>query len=101
MNEHPKCLLVIELQEFEKDSLLASIRPLVDSLLMPWKILPGDMLSLGQANQAALLEAMHRQTEALERHTQVLTALVAAMAGEMVSDPDVAASVGLNGRPAL
>lgn len=105
MNERQKSLLVIQvhshLRQEAQNRLFEAVKPTAKALGVELMISDASTSIQMHSEQGPLVDALTRQTEALERHTQVLTALVAAMAGEMISDPDVAAPVGLNGRPAL
>lgn len=105
MNERQKSLLVIQYHDYltdkTREKLKGMIHPMAEQLGVEALILDCGMTAQIHSDQEPLIDALHRQTEAMERQTQVLTALVAAMAGEMMSDPDAAVPIGLNGKPAL
>lgn len=105
MNEQGRSLLVIQfkgaLNPEHQQRVFEAVKPTAQTLGMELIISDESTTVQVHTDQTPLLEALQRQTEAMDRHTQVLTALVAAMAGEMVAEDDVPRAVGLNGRPAL
>lgn len=105
MNEHGRSLLVIQcrgnLSPEAQHQVFEAVKPTAQMLGMELIISDESTTVQVHSDQTPLLEALQRQTEAMDRHTRVLTALVAAMAGEMVAEDDAPRAVGLNGRPAL
>lgn len=105
MNEQGRSLLVIQckgnLHPETRAGVIEAFKPVAQAAGMELILHDESTTVQVHTDQTPLLEALQRQTEAMDRHTQVLTALVAAMAGEMVAEDDAPRAVGLNGRPAL
>lgn len=105
MNEQGRSLLVVQckgaLSGEARQRVFEAFKPVVQAAGLELILHDESTTVQVHTDQTPLLEALQRQTEAMDRHTQVLTALVAAMAGEMVAEDDTPRAVGLNGRPAL
>lgn len=98
MNEQGRSLLVIQfkgaLNPEAQQRVFEAVKPTAQTLGMELLVCDESTTVQVHTDQTPLLEALQRQTEAIN-------ALVAAMAGEMVAEDDAPRAVGLNGRPAL